>query len=67
MIVCVQSRRRFIFCEGIKSIAVTQVQAHIPIAMVERDRWLNLCIDVNSFVRDCFTRTNSNGSAYGTP
>mmetsp|Transcript_30499 Transcript_30499/g.37553 ORF Transcript_30499/g.37553 Transcript_30499/m.37553 type:complete len:81 (+) Transcript_30499:358-600(+) len=58
------TRRRLMFCEGTKSTAVTQMHARIPNAMVARDRWLNLCIDVNSFIRECFTRSNG---AYGTP
>ena len=52
------------FCDGTKAIQVNQMHARIPNVMIERDRWLNLCIDVNSFIRELFTRTNG---AYGTP
>lgn len=45
------------------------MHARIPNTAIARDRWINLCIDVNSFVRDCFSRSAaSNGAgAYGTP
>ena len=57
------------FCEGTKSVAITQTHARIPNTAVARDRWVNLCIDVNSFVRECFTRSAAANaaSAYGTP
>ena len=52
------------FCDGTKSIVVNQMHARIPNQTVMRDRWVNLCIDVNSFIKECFTR---NASQYGTP
>jgi len=52
------------FCDGTKSIVTNQMHARIPNGMVARDRWVNLCIDVNSFIRECFTRSSG---AYGTP
>ena len=58
------SRRRLLFTDGVKSIAQNQMNAKISTSMVVRDRWINLCIDVNSFIKECFTR---NAGAYGTP
>ena len=52
------------FCDGTKGIVINQMHARIPNQTVMRDRWVNLCIDVNSFIKDCFTR---NASQYGTP
>jgi len=49
--------------EGTKEIVSTTMHARIPNIMIVRDRWLNLCIDVNSFVKECFSRQ----AAYGTP
>ena len=31
------------------------MHARIPLEIMVRDRWLNLCIDVNSFVKECFS------------
>ena len=45
------------FCDGTKSIVTNQMHARIPNTMIVRDRWINLCIDVNSFIKDCFTRS----------
>lgn len=52
------------FCEGTKNIVTNQMHARIPNTMVVRERWVNLCIDVNSFIRDCFSKS---GAPYGTP
>jgi hypothetical protein len=30
------------------------MHARIPNGLIHRNVWLNLCIDVNSFVRECF-------------
>ena len=51
-------------CDGTKSIATNQMHTRIPNFTVARDKWTNLCIDVNSFIKECFTR---NGAPYGTP
>ena len=52
------------FCDGTKSIVTNQMHARIPNTMIVRDRWINLCIDVNSFIRECFTRSSQ---PYNTP
>ena len=49
-------RRRLMFCDGTKNIVNNQMHARIPNAMVARERWVNICIDVNSFVQSCFSR-----------
>ena len=43
-------------CEGTKEMACTAMHARIPNTMVVRDKWLNLCVDVNSFVKECFSK-----------
>ena len=53
------------FCDGTKTLVTNQMHARIPNGMVVRDKWINLCIDVNSFIRECFTR--SKDVPYGTP
>lgn len=45
--------RRLIFTQG-RDIVKNQLHARIPIDAVLRDAWVNLCIDVASFVRECF-------------
>ena len=53
------------FCDGISVINSSQTHARIPNTMIARERWTNLCIDVNSFIRDCFN--NRSIGPYGTP
>ena len=50
--------------DGSKAIVINQMHARIPNSTVVRDRWTNLCIDINSFIKECFTR---HGTPYGTP
>ena len=40
------------FTEGARDFVSNQMHARIPNGLVHA--WLNLCIDVNSFVRECF-------------
>ena len=44
------------FSDGSKQIVANQMHARIPCNMLVRDKWINLCIDVNSFIRECFSR-----------
>ena len=53
------------FCDGTRNIVTNQMHARIPNMVVARDRWTNLCIDINSFIKECFTR--SAVGPYGTP
>ncbi len=40
--------------EGAKDIVVNQMHARIPNSSVRRNQWLNLCIDMQSFMNECF-------------
>jgi hypothetical protein len=42
------------FTEGARDFVSNQMHARIPNGLIHRGIWLNLCIDVNSFVRECF-------------
>ncbi len=47
--------------EGAREIVGNTMHARIPNGLVPRNCWINLCIDVQSFVNDCFykeTTTN---------
>lgn len=39
-------------CEGLREIASSNVQVRIPNGIVLCGNWLNLCIDMNSFLQD---------------
>lgn len=60
-------------CDGTKSITTNQMHARIPNTLVKRDCWTNLCIDVNSFVKECFPVTGQGAGSrvsqavYSTP
>lgn len=56
------TRRRLMFVDGQREIAATSMHARIPNGMIIRDSWVNLCIDVNSFVKDCFSRSTVTGT-----
>lgn len=51
------------FVEGSKDIVCNSMHARIPNGIVKRNMWLNLCIDIQSFVNECFGKT----SQYNTP
>ena len=59
-----QTRRRLVISDGTKTIASNQSQVKVPSTMVNRDQWTNLCVDINSFIKECFTR---HAAPYGTP
>ena len=45
------------FVEGTKNLLTNQTAAKIPTQeIVPRNIWLNLCIDVNSFIKECFSK-----------
>ena len=63
------------FTEGAKEIVTNQMHVRIPNAYIKRDQWINLCIDLQSIVKECFShkspatekagggpRTNSRGN-----
>jgi hypothetical protein len=45
--------RRLIFTQGRETVK-NQLHARIPADAIVRDCWVNLCIDVVSFIRECF-------------
>ena len=49
--------------DATRSIVANQMHARIPNNMVVRDKWINLCVDVNSFIKECFSRN----PVHGTP
>ena len=55
-------------CDGTKSIVTNQMHARIPNIQVRRDCWTNLCLDINSFIKECFPGgSRVNAAPYGTP
>lgn len=46
------TKRRLVLCEGLREIASSNVQVRIPNGIVLCGNWLNLCIDMNSFLQD---------------
>ena len=54
------------FNEGAKDIIVNQMHARIPNSVIRRNQWLNLCIDMQSFMNECFGK-QVGGSVNGQP
>ena len=44
------------FSDGAKEIVSNAMHARIPNAHIKRDQWINLCIDIQSFVKECFSK-----------
>lgn len=42
------------FTDGSKDIISNAMHVRIPNSFIKRDQWINLCIDLNSFTRECF-------------
>ena len=42
------------FTEGAKDIVANQMHARIPNSSIKRNQWLNLGIDMQSFMNECF-------------
>ena len=56
-LIYLQVKRRLMFVEGTKNLLTNQTAAKIPTQeIVPRNIWLNLCIDVNSFIKECFSK-----------
>ena len=49
-----KSKRRLIFHSGAKEIVTNPLHARIPLDCFRRGEWVNLSIDVLSFVHECF-------------
>jgi hypothetical protein len=47
------------FTEGAKEIVTNSMHARIPNNIIKKNQWLNLCIDVQSFVNDCFNKPSN--------
>jgi len=43
------------FTNGGKEIAHNQMHVRIPNSCIKRNQWVNLCIDLDSFTRECFS------------
>lgn len=54
-LICFQTRRRIMFTDGSKDIISNAMHVRIPNSFIKRDQWINLCIDLNSFTRECFS------------
>ncbi len=57
-----QHKRRIIFTDTVKNIVCSQAHARVPNSIFQRDCWINLCLDLPSFLSDCFGK-----QAFGTP
>jgi hypothetical protein len=44
------------FVDGAKDIVSNSMHARIPNLFLKKNQWLNLCIDVQSFVNECFSK-----------
>ncbi len=53
------------FTEGAKEIVINSMHARIPNSLIRRNQWLNLCIDIQSFTNECFTKLLAGSSAIG--
>lgn len=50
------------FTEGGKEMVVNAMHARIPNSIIKRNQWLNLCIDMQSFVNECFAKQSTAAS-----
>ena len=59
------------FTEGAKDIVTNQMHARVPNSSVKRNQWLNLCIDMQSFMNEIFGKASgssvSGNSVASTP
>jgi hypothetical protein len=54
------------FIEGAKDIVANQIHARIPNSSIRRNQWLNLGIDMQSFMNECFGKQTGT-SVSGAP
>jgi len=52
------------FVEGSKEIVQNSMHARIPNLIIKRNTWLNLCIDIQSFVNECFGGNSTPGNTF---
>lgn len=50
------SKRRVLMSTSAREISITPLHAKLNISLVKRDTWLNLCIDLSSFISDVFLK-----------
>eukprot|EP00347_Sterkiella_histriomuscorum_P008665 403344229 len=56
------NRRRLMLVEGSKDIVCNSMHARIPNGLIKKNIWLNLCIDIQSFVNECFGKAQQTAS-----
>ena len=44
------------FSDGAKDIVSNSMHARIPNCFIKRDQWINLCLDIQSFTKECFSK-----------
>ena len=54
-----QNRRRIMFSDGAKDIVANSMHARIPNCFIKRDQWINLCLDLQSFTKECFSKPSN--------
>jgi len=52
------------FSPGAKEVVCNQMHARVPNQLFRRNQWVNLCIDVASFVNECFTQKGTPGQNF---
>jgi len=48
------SKRRLMLSTSFKDLSSTPLHAKLPLAILKRDMWLNLCLDLRSFINEMF-------------
>ena len=49
------SKRRVVLSSSSKDLASTPLHAKLPLSIIKRDIWLNLCLDMRSLTNDMFS------------
>lgn len=63
------ARRKLILSEGRREMVKNQTHCKMPSSFIQRDQWVNFCIDLNSIVEECFSGTpasNKEGNRSGS-
>ena len=48
-------KRRIVLSSSFKDLSSTALHAKLPLSMMKRDIWVNLCFDLLSFMNEMFT------------
>ncbi|XP_009861820.3 protein CFAP20DC [Ciona intestinalis] len=51
---CGNNKRRFVMSSSVKDVSMTPLHAKLPLSMIKRETWMNLCLDLESIVSDIF-------------